>query len=579
MSYYWTNFGTYTPPNDVTITGLDPQHTSHSILQDIGNHSHPSIDGHIDSSNNPHGSTLTQSTINSTNISNGQLIDTDDLTSNTGKVTTLRSNNIIDNLGGNTTNINGDLAVNVSNSVTFDNKTMSSIRNTLLLTSGTLLNSNINSVLNQPVTNISTPTFSQLQCPTIKTSTINDNASTNSVTVNSLLVDLNSTNNKTLHNKNIDSSTNNITVTNLSLTGSDIGSLLDQPVLKTSNVQHNNLDISGTALFKGPKPSPLPNVPCTYIGYDTLSQARIGLFSDGAGVLGSIVFSDLLQNSQYHCKIAYDGGAEQLQLHVNSSPTPQVTVDTNDGIISGLPLTVTGTKVVAPNNASIHMGLDGGVNAGIEVCAANTGSASSYIDFTRAGAADFRGRIIYSHANDNLVISTQAGSITIAPSGVTSTLSITVPLTTQTSYAAFCRYTLTANVLTTPTTTPGAFVSVTSQALSSIPLSLFNISGNNGVSYAGTASRRFLISYNVTVNTAANTNYTLRVLLNGTTALAQSYAMSHIHTGVTAPNTASCTFIQLLSTGNSLQLEIANTGGTQALLCQYITFSAVQLDF
>lgn len=90
MSYYWTNFGIYSPPNDITVTGLDPASTSHTILQDIGLNSHAQIDGHIANSINPHGGTLTQTTINSTNITNTQLIDTFDLTSPTGKITALQ---------------------------------------------------------------------------------------------------------------------------------------------------------------------------------------------------------------------------------------------------------------------------------------------------------------------------------------------------------------------------------------------------------------------------------------------------------------------------------------------------------
>jgi hypothetical protein len=90
MSYYWTNFGIYKPPNDVTVTGLDPASTSHTILQDIGVNSHPTIDGHLANSTNPHGATLTQTTLNSTNIVNTQLVDTFDLTSPTGKITALQ---------------------------------------------------------------------------------------------------------------------------------------------------------------------------------------------------------------------------------------------------------------------------------------------------------------------------------------------------------------------------------------------------------------------------------------------------------------------------------------------------------
>lgn len=217
----------------------------------------------------------------------------------------IRTNNIRDTTGGSSVNVNGDPITTRTNTQSLSHKTMDTGINTISM-SGTNLTAIIDP--NNKLLTSSTPSFQGL-------------------TVNGLSpIDLNSTNTKTLSNKTIDSSVNTISISNSALSSANINTLLDQPVLKTSDVEHNNISIAGTAIFKGPKTVLQANT-CTTIGYDTLDQARITMFSPSSGVLGSLCYTDTSEMNTYQGKLEYDGITDQFKLYLAGNINSTYTID------------------------------------------------------------------------------------------------------------------------------------------------------------------------------------------------------------------------------------------------------------
>lgn len=233
MSYYWTNFGTYKQPADTIITGLDPAFTSHNILQDIGVNTHANIDTHISSQSNPHGSSLSQTTLNVGTIN--KLSPANEITINDPIISTnLTTNNIPDNVvttsssGSDHTLTKTPIANFLTNNAvaTLTNKTIDSANNTLQVNGV-----NINSLINQDVRDTASPIFATIGVPSIQNGgniVIPSGGGTFAKT----------TDIQTLINKTIDSASNT-----LLLNGNNINDLINQDVRNTASPTFASINI------------------------------------------------------------------------------------------------------------------------------------------------------------------------------------------------------------------------------------------------------------------------------------------------------------------------------------------------
>lgn len=210
--------------------------------------------------------------------------------------------------------------VDLSSNQIITNKSLDTLYNTINVTSGDLLHTNINNVLNQQLRKSDTPTFAQVNSYNIRTSNIYDQAGGDTVNINGDTA-VNKSNLVTLSSKTIDTNNNTININTTSIT--DIISPLN-PVLSTSNVTHNNIIANGYIQCKGPKISPLPTVECVALGIDTQNAGRVAIFGDpvNSGYIGSLVFSDVSGTSQYIGALKYNVTDNQLEIYLNSQNFP-----------------------------------------------------------------------------------------------------------------------------------------------------------------------------------------------------------------------------------------------------------------
>ena len=87
------------------------------------------------------------------------------------------------------------------------------------------------------------------------------------------------------------------------------------------------------------------------------------------------------------------GDAGASGVSTDSVTLTGTTLATKIGIGTGSALVEAGPKATTPTSVGIHLGVDSGTTAGIELCSALLQSLS-YIDFTYVGA-DYKGRILY----------------------------------------------------------------------------------------------------------------------------------------------------------------------------------------
>lgn len=240
----------------------------------------------------------------------------------------------------------------------------------------------------------------------------------NSVTINSDGV-VTETNPQVLTNKTIDSLNNTIEVNS-----TDINDLIDQSVKQTATPSFqqlttvSNLNCGGTLIVTGHKISPLPISPTISAGLDTLNAPRYQMFGDAAGKLGSITFGDTSGTSQYQIKLEADGPTGSLDLMLAGSPTSSLNIDPTYGIVSSLPLAVTGLKPTSTSNVGITLGRDVSNAAGIEIV--GNSAQVEYIDFTYTGQ-DTRGRILYTNSTNAMSFAVNAGTtaMTLLSAGTT----------------------------------------------------------------------------------------------------------------------------------------------------------------
>jgi len=155
------------------------------------------------------------------------------------------------------------------------------------------------------------------------------------------------------------------------------------------------LDVSGTGRFTG-KLTITGSAGAT--GFDTATNDQ---YVDMRVVRNS---TSSIDKDMY---IQLGAGATST-LHLYSNNTETMTLkSTYVGIGTNNPLSalhVMGNKATSPSVKGIHMGEGGANDFSIEICAASS-SNNSYIDFTYPNQ-DFRGRILYSHSNDTMVLCT-----------------------------------------------------------------------------------------------------------------------------------------------------------------------------
>lgn len=88
---------------------------------------------------------------------------------------------------------------------------------------------------------------------------------------------------------------------------------------------------------------------------------------------------------------------------------PSLGLGTNTGSAAPSALLVDGDKQTTPTVKGIHVGMDAGNNAAIEITS-STSTNASYIDFTYPGS-DARGRIIYQHNTNTFLIVNYNGTL------------------------------------------------------------------------------------------------------------------------------------------------------------------------
>lgn len=212
---------------------------------------------------------------------------------NTGALTStvpLCSNTFLDQAGGNTSTINGDTATNKSNNQTFSNKTINSSNNTLTITNSPLLNTNINSLINQDVRTTASPQFQK-----VFTGTLNNG------------LDVLIPNNSGV----------------IALT-SDLNSYV---TLATDQTVSGIKTFSNTFKVTGPKITPLPTTPMLSAGLDTLNAPRLQMWGDPSGDLGAITFGSTIPlSNQYLGKITYNGTTDNFGFKLAGSISDTVTI-------------------------------------------------------------------------------------------------------------------------------------------------------------------------------------------------------------------------------------------------------------
>lgn len=132
------------------------------------------------------------------------------------------------------------------------------------------------------------------------------------------------------------------------------------------------------------------------------------------------------------------------------------------------------------------------------------------------------------------------------------------------------------NALSTTITVAGVFTAINIASLSTTFSNLFSSSGNTGVTYTDATTRKFLVSYSISMSSNGNQLTAGRLTLNGT-AITGTTSITHSHGGGVGISTATASAIIQLSNTNVVDMQITNQTNTNAIVVSWASLVLAEL--